>query len=188
MSKIKTFVANVVATAELGQTIELRRLVNVPGFLYDSAIYYCAYLKDNKTKGKISIFSSGKMISIGTKSLRAARQDLKYAAQRLIDLRLIKSARINVKVQNMVAVFDAGSSFDLESLSNTLHDVIYEPEQFPGAIYWAPELEGAAMLLFPSGKIVVAGLKTQKLIPVARKLLESLVVPTPEFDGLRSHA
>jgi len=65
MSKIKTFVANVVATAELGQTIELRRLVNVPGFLYDSAIYYCAYLEDNKTKGKISIFSSGKMIRIG---------------------------------------------------------------------------------------------------------------------------
>jgi len=67
------------------------------------------------------------------------------------------------------------------------HNLIYEPEQFPGAIYWAPELEGAAMLLFPSGKIVVAGLKRQELLPVAEKL-EGLILRTQEFDGRNSHA
>ena len=128
------------------------------------------------------------MISIGTKSFRDAKQDLRYAAQRLIDLRLIESVRVKVKLQNIVAVCDTEISLDLELLSWTLHNLIYEPDQFPGAIYWAPELEGAAMLLFPSGKIVVAGLKRQELLSVAEKLVEGLVLPTQEFDGRKRHA
>ena len=173
-TKAKFSIVNLVATAELGQSVALESLANVPGFLYDYAIYHCAYLKDSKTNGKVSIFSSGKMISIGTKSFRHARQDLKHAAQRLVDLRLIRSVTVRAKLQNMVAVCEMGTQFDLESLSQTLPDLIYEPEQFPGAIYWAHELEGAAILLFPSGKIVVAGLKRQELLPVTEKLLEAL--------------
>ena len=51
-----------IATAELGQFVSLERLVYVLGFLYDTAIYKCAYLRDNRTRAKISIFSTGKMI------------------------------------------------------------------------------------------------------------------------------
>ena len=127
------------------------------------------------------------MISIGTKSFRNARQDLKYAAQRLVHLNLIETFRIKVKLQNIVAVSDTGIPFDLESLSQMRHNLIYEPEQFPGAIYWAPELEGAAMLLFPSGNIVVAGLKRQELLPVAEELLKVLALPSHEFGGRKSH-
>ena len=185
IAQTKFKVVNLVATGELGQSIDLECLVNKPGFLYEHAIYHCAYLKDTKTKGKVSIFSSGKMISIGTKSLRDARQDLKYASQRLVDLRLIESVRVKVKLQNIAAVSEAGVPFDLESLSQTFHNLIYEPEQFPCAIYWAPELEGAAMLLFPSGKIVVTGLNRQELLLVAEKVLESLIVR--KCDGWKSH-
>ena len=181
-------IVNFVATAELRQSVDLECLASAPGFLYDYAVYHCAYLKDGKTKGKVAIFASGKMISIGTKSFRDARQDLKYAAKRLVDLRLIESTRVKVKLRNIVAVSDAGIPFDLESLLQLRHNLIYEPEQFPGAIYWAHELEGAAMLLFPSGKIVVAGLKRQELLSVAEKLVEGLVLPTQEFDGRKRHA
>jgi TATA-box binding protein (TBP) (component of TFIID and TFIIIB) len=62
----------VVATAELKQFVDLSRLVYVKGFLYDTAIYRCAYLKDNRTKAKVSIFSTGRMISVGTKSYEDA--------------------------------------------------------------------------------------------------------------------
>jgi len=175
VAKPKFSIVNVVATAELGQPVDLERLVNVPGFLYDYEIYHCAYLKDSKTKAKISIFSSGKMISIGTKSLRGATQDLKYAAQRLVDLHLMEPVTIKAKVQNIVAVCDTGSSFDLELLSRMLQNLIYEPEQFPGAIYWAPELQGAAILIFPSGKIVVSGLKRHEMLRVVEKLLVNLI-------------
>jgi len=188
VAQAKLSIVNLVATAELGQSVDLERLARVPGFLYDYAVYYCAYLKNSKTKGKISIFSSGKMISIGTKSFRDAKQDLKYAAHRLVALRLIESVRVKVKLQNIVAVSETGIPFDLESLSQTFHNLIYDPEQFPGAFYWAPELEGAAMLLFPSGKIVVAGLKRQELLPVSEKLIKVLALPSHEFGGRKSHA
>ena len=40
----KLSVVNLVATAELGQPVDLSRLASVHGFLYDQAIYHCAYL------------------------------------------------------------------------------------------------------------------------------------------------
>jgi TATA-box binding protein (TBP) (component of TFIID and TFIIIB) len=91
----------VVATAELSQSVDLWKLAQVDGFLYDQAIYHCAYLKDAKTRAKVSIFSTGKMISIGTRNLADSKHDLKYAAKRLADLELIH-AKISVKLQNIV--------------------------------------------------------------------------------------
>jgi len=82
-------VVDVVATAQLGQTVDLDRLIVVNGFTYDRAIYHCAYFKDEKTTGKIVIFGTGNMISVGAKSYEAARQDLHYACTRLAELGLI---------------------------------------------------------------------------------------------------
>ena len=96
-------IVNLVATAELGQTLDLERSVSIPGFLYDHSVYHCAYLKDSETRGKVSIFSSGKMISYGAKDLEAAKRDLSYATVRLMQLGLISKTRIDLKLQNIVA-------------------------------------------------------------------------------------
>ena len=55
-----------------------------------------------------------------------------------------------------------------------LPNIIYEPEQFPGAIYYAKELEGASILIFDSGKVVFAGLKRQELLEVGKRVLTDL--------------
>lgn len=170
----KLSIVNVVATAELSQFVNLERLVYVPGFLYDTAIYRCAYLKENKTRAKVSIFSTGKMISVGTKSYENARRDLNYAVKRLAGLGLISKVRINVKLQNIVATADIGHTIDIERLATNVPNVIYEPEQFPGAIYYAKELEGASILIFASGKVVFAGLKRQELLEVGKRVLTDL--------------
>ena len=146
----------------------------MPGFLYDTAIYRCAYLKDHKTRGKVSIFSTGKMISVGSKSFDDAKRDLKYASRRLAKLGLISPTRIKVKLQNIVATGDIGQKMDIERLSLKLPNIIYEPEQFPGAIYYAKELEGASILIFASGKVVIAGLRNEHLLEVARGVLAKL--------------
>jgi len=168
-------VVNLVATTKLSQPIRLERLIYEPGFRYDAAIYHCAYLKNNKTKGKVSVFSSGKMISIGTHSLQDASHDLRYAANLLAKLGLVRVQRIEVKLQNIVGVSHTGHPLDLEALSSRL-PIVYEPEQFPGAMYWPDELEGAAILLFPSGKVVVAGLRRTDLISTAERLVRYLAL------------
>ena len=169
----KLSIVNVVATAELKQFVNLEKLVHVSGFLYDTAIYQCAYLKDRNTRAKVSIFATGKMISVGAKSFQAAKHDLNYAARRLTELELISHTRIKTKLQNIVATGELGHSVDIESFAK-LPNVIYEPEQFPCAIYYAKELEGASILIFANGKVVFAGLRRQELLEVAESVLKDL--------------
>src|SRR6266568_1686528 len=107
-------IVNVVATAQVNQFVDLGRLAVAEGFRYDPAIYQCAYLKDHGTKGKVSIFSSGKMISYGTKSFEAASRDLNYASTKLAELGLISRVRVDAKLQNIVATGDLGKPVDLE--------------------------------------------------------------------------
>jgi transcription initiation factor TFIID TATA-box-binding protein len=163
----------VVATAELGQFVDLTKLVYVHGFLYDTAIYSCAYLKDEGTNAKVSIFSTGRMISVGAKSFEAAKCDLDYATRRLVELGVISSTKLKVKLQNIVAIGEISKPVDMEKLSTEL-PIIYEPEQFPGAIYYAKELEGASILVFASGKVVIAGLRDEQLLEAARAILAKL--------------
>ncbi len=165
---------NVVATAELNQFVDLDRLVHIEGFRYDPDIYRCAYLKDTRTRGKVSIFSMGKMIAAGSKSFDDARLDLEHGTRKLAALGLVKAIELTVKLQNVVATGDMGKSIDIEKLSTKLPSVIYEPEQFPGAIYYAEELEGASVLVFANGRVVFAGLKTNQLLDVAKQVLEGL--------------
>jgi transcription initiation factor TFIID TATA-box-binding protein len=170
----KVNIVNLITTADLKQFVDLEKLRRVRGFVYNTAVYHCAYLKDDKTQSKVSIFSSGKMISVGSKSLRAAERDLNYAAGRLAELGLITPTRITVRLQNIVATGELGHSIDVESLATRLPNVIYEPEQFPGAIYYAAELEGASVLVFANGKLVFAGLKREELLRVAEKVATDL--------------
>lgn len=154
-------IVNVVATGDLKQLINLERLVSVRGFLYDRVVYSCAYLHDDKTCAKVIIFASGKVISVGAKNVSGAKHDLEYAVQRLKELGIISTTKIKVKLRNIVATGDIGQTVDIEKLSTKLPNIIYEREQFPGAIYYAKELEGASILIFASGKVVFAGLKRQ---------------------------
>jgi TATA-box binding protein (TBP) (component of TFIID and TFIIIB) len=77
----KLRIVNVVATADLFQSVDLAKLAHARGFVYDTAIYRCAYLKDQNMKATVSIFSSGRMISVGSKGYQAATRDLSYAAR-----------------------------------------------------------------------------------------------------------
>ena len=171
----KLSIVNIVATAELGQPVDLAKLAHESGFLYDKAVYNCAYLKDRHTHGKVSVFTTGKMICVGAKRFEDARNDLKYAAKKLAKLKLVPSTRISVKLKNIVATADLGFSLDIERLSRALPDIIYEPEQFPGAIYYAKELEGASVLIFASGKVVFAGLRRMEQLETAGRVAADLV-------------
>ena len=168
-------IVNVVATAELGQFVNVNKLAMREGFLYDRDIYNCAYLKNSETIGKVSIFASGKMISVGSRAFRAAKHDLNYAVGKLVELGLVEPTKIKVKLQNLVATARIGVPIDMRKLVK-IPNVIYEPEQFPGAIYYAPELEGASILVFANGKIVLAGLKNEYLLSVGKQVVAELAM------------
>jgi len=164
----------VIVTADLHQPIRLERLVYAKGFLYDTAIYQCAYLKDENTHGKVSVFASGRTISVGAKSYRSAREDLAYCLKRLVCLGLIHRTRLETKIRNIVATADLRRPVKLETIAFKIGHVMYEPEQFPSAVYYDPELEGASILIFASGKLVLAGLRNTSALRTARSVVARL--------------
>ena len=170
-------VVNVVATSALDLPVELQSL---PKFFpheaeHDDEIYggRVAYFKSEAMQGKVAIFSSGKMISVGTRSVEEARRELNLVAEAL-------KANLNTepRVRNIVATSDLGYKVDLERISSMSQIVaVYEPEQFPGAIIKMPlpNDKTASILLFASGKLVCVGLKKLEDIQEAIKQLVTLI-------------
>jgi transcription initiation factor TFIID TATA-box-binding protein len=67
--------------------------------------------------------------------------------------------RPTYRVENIVAKAELNVDLDLYGLAKLSHDVDYEPEQFPGAIFKVHEPK-AALLLFKNGKIICTGART----------------------------
>jgi len=86
---VKTAIVNIVATATLNQKLDLNELVKFGEILHDTDIYggRVAYFKSSNMMGKVSIFNSGKMISVGTKSEKKAVQELEYVKEFLVKKR-----------------------------------------------------------------------------------------------------
>ncbi len=67
--------------------------------------------------------------------------------------------RPTYRVENIVASADLQLDLDLYGLAKISHDIDYEPEQFPGAIFKVHEPK-SALLLFKNGKIICTGART----------------------------
>jgi len=66
-----------------------------------------------------------------------------------------------ITVQNMVASTYVGGKVDLEDAAYVLDNIMYEPEQFPGAIYRIKDPK-AVILIFSTGKLVITGAKSEE--------------------------
>ncbi len=152
-------VVNVVATCDIGQRIQLEPIAELDGGLYDFDTYRCAYLKDDVMYGKVNIFGTGKLISIGTRTHEQAEADLRHVVERLHETGLVGPTAVKAKIRNVVAVSDLGRRLDLNVLAQEDDNVVYDPESFPGAVYVSPSGLKFSALIFASGKVVIIGIK-----------------------------
>lgn len=169
-------VVNVVATAALDRTIDIEALPQLfpHEAVHNNEIYggRVAYFKSEPMHGKVTIFPSGKMISVGTRSIEEAIRELNLVA------RALKAKLTKPRIRNIVATADLGHRVDLERVSSIRKiGVVYEPEQFPGAIIKIPleEKKMASILLFASGKLVCVGMKNLEDVKEAIKQLQTLI-------------
>jgi transcription initiation factor TFIID TATA-box-binding protein len=175
----KYTIVNVVATATLDKQVDLELLrQQLPKHvIWDQDIYggRVAYYKTEEMEGKVSIFWSGKLISVGTKSVEKAFQELQQTAKAL-------NAKLKTepRVQNIIATTTLKTEKDIDQIISELTKdgnihVIYEPEQFPAAIIKMPinQTAKATMLLFSSGKLVCVGLTKTEQIKKAIETLKS---------------
>ncbi len=171
-------IVNVVATAALNQSIDLEILRKQfpKHVLWDQDIYggRVAYYKTEGMEGKVSIFWSGKLISVGTKSIEKAYQELRQTA-RALNAKL----KTGPKVQNIIATATLKTEKDMDQIISKLQNdknihMIYEPEQFPAAIIKLPinQTAKATILLFSNGKIICVGLTKIEHIKEAIETME----------------
>ena len=155
---MKITIVNVVATMDLGREVDLGILIKAANVTYNPSRYACAYIKGPSTYGKVSVFPTGKLISVGTKSLAQAKQDLDYACGVIAAIFGTDNKNNPIRIRNIICVVEMVRPLDLEVIAKNLESAMYEPEQFPGII-WHPKDFEATILLFSSGKAVVSGLK-----------------------------
>ena len=170
----KMNIVNVVATADLKQSVDLQEVSKLQYITYNQKKYSgrVAYVKTPSMFGKVSIFLSGKLISVGTKSLKQAKEDLQKTADILLLNKLIQSSKIRVRLRNIVALLEEPYKIDLEKLSNQ-ELVMYEPEQFPSAILKHTDPK-VAYLIFASGKIIILGAKSLEILNQGAVIIQEL--------------
>jgi transcription initiation factor TFIID TATA-box-binding protein len=146
--------------------------------VHDPEIYggRVAYFKSPGMIGKVIIFPSGKLISVGTKDEKGAFNELKGTEAFLAGKNIIEPTVLEPKIQNIVAVIDFEQSVNLEELARN-SKMIYEPEQFPGGILKLDEPYKATILIFATGKAVITGARSSSQIePLVKKIANTIEV------------
>jgi transcription initiation factor TFIID TATA-box-binding protein len=166
-------VQNVVASAAFHQNFDLEAIAKTfPNVEYQPNVFPGLAFKLKKPRTCALIFSSGKMVCTGAKSEKQARKAILKVAKELKRSGIFITGKPEITVQNIVASGSLGKVIDLIDLCEQQHTgrLIYEPEQFPAAIY-RMENSHIVFLIFSTGNIVCVGARKEKEIYEAMEKL-----------------
>jgi transcription initiation factor TFIID TATA-box-binding protein len=154
-------IQNIVASAALNQRISLKYVVQkFPHAEYSPRVFPGLVFRLKKPKTATLIFETGKMVCTGAKSEKEAVQAVTKVAKELKTHGIPIMNKPVVNIQNIVASAELGGEIDLESLVYKLKRVMYEPEQFPGAVFRMDDPK-VVFLIFSAGKLVCVGAKKE---------------------------
>jgi transcription initiation factor TFIID TATA-box-binding protein len=178
MSKGKPImkIQNIVASVALNQKINLKLIVEkFPHAEYNPKVFPGLVFRLKKPKTATLIFETGKMVCTGAKSEKEAIQAVNKVTKELKNQGIPITNKPVITIQNIVASGELGGEIDLESVVSKLKRVMYEPEQFPGAVY-RMDVPKVVFLIFSAGKLVCVGAKKEQEVYEAvnniQKLLE----------------
>jgi transcription initiation factor TFIID TATA-box-binding protein len=161
---VYTKTQNVVVSASIHRELPLERLAaKLERADYNPETFPGLILKIDIPKASALLFSSGKIICTGTKSLSEARKAIDVIVEKLEAIQLKVKGEPDIEVQNMVASGDVGGRLNLNEIMIKFDNTEYDPEQFPGLVYKLPNSH-ITFLLFGTGKIVITGAKSEKEI------------------------
>src|SRR3989339_1629721 len=174
-SKPEIKIQNIVVSTSLEHDIPLIKLAEtLPNTEYNPEQFPGLVLRIKDPKTSALIFSSGKVVCTGARTLADVDRSIQNIIKSLKKLNINVTIKPVVTVQNIVASGSIGMDLNLNVLGLKLPNTEYEPEQFPGLVH---KLKGtnATFLLFSNGKIVCTGTKTEDQVNEATdKLIENL--------------
>ena len=152
-------VENVVASASIGEDIDLHALVlALDGAEYEPEQFPGLLYRVKEPKTAVLIFRSGKIVCTGGKSVEQVHQAVSKVTEKMEAAGFKVNRKPDITIQNIVATHDLKAQLNLNviAISLGLEKVEYEPEQFPGLVYRMEDPK-VVMLFFGSGKVVCTG-------------------------------
>lgn len=171
-TEIHVKIQNVVTSVTTSHNIDLGAVVRAfPEVEYRSKQFPGLCFRLKKPKTATLIFSSGKMICTGAKSEKQAKKAVNKVIKELKNKGIAIGGKPEIQIQNIVASASLGGKIDLERVVYSLRRIIYEPEQFPGAVYRMDDPK-VVFLIFNSGALVITGAKKEEEVYRAVKKLQ----------------
>lgn len=167
-------VVNVVASATLGQRVNLEAVVrSFPNAKFPSERFPGLVFRLKKPKTATLIFGSGNLVCTGARSENEAINAVENLVRELSGKGLITPQKPEIKIDNIVASANLMQNVDLYSASR-FQGTMYEPDQFPALIYRMDEPK-VVFLIFSSGRLICVGAKSEKEAHRAvRRLIQKL--------------
>ena len=168
-------IQNIVVSTSLEQDIPLIKLAEtLPNTEYNPEQFPGLVMRIKDPKTSALIFSSGKVVCTGAKSLKKVRESLDKIIKNLTKIKIRIKIKPKINIQNMVASGDIKMDLNLNSLALKLPNTEYEPEQFPGLVFKLPGTR-ATFSLFSNGEIVCTGTRSEaSLREAVDKLVKTL--------------
>ncbi len=165
-------IVNIVVSTSLEHDIPLEKMAaTLSNTEYNPEQFPGLVIRIKEPKTSALIFSSGKVVCTGARSMEKVHESIKKIIKSLKKINVDIKIEPEVKIQNMVASGSVGMDLNLNTLAMKLPNTEYEPEQFPGLVYKLNEAK-ATFLLFSNGKVVCTGTKS---VDAVHKALDMLV-------------
>src|SRR3989344_1088911 len=164
-------VVNIVVSTNLKHDVPLEKMAaTLSNTEYNPEQFPGLVIRIKEPKTSALIFSSGKVVCTGARSMDKVEESIKKIIKSLEKINVKITGKPEIKIQNIVASGSVGMDLNLNTLAIKLENTEYEPEQFPGLVY---KLRGtkATFLLFTNGQIVCTGTKSEKEVDESVQLL-----------------
>ena len=164
-------VVNIVVSSSLEHDIPLEKMATtLSNTEYNPEQFPGLVIRIKEPKTSALIFSSGKIVCTGARSMEKVHESIKKIIKSLEKINVKITIKPQINIQNIVASGSIGMDLNLNTLAMKLENTEYEPEQFPGLVYKLGGTSGfakATFLLFSNGKIVCTGTKSEKEVHAA---------------------
>ena len=150
-------IENIVASATLNSRVDLDKVVeHLEGTEYEPEQFPGLVYRVKDPKSATLIFSSGKIICTGARSIEDVTTVIKRVVKVLKESGISNPKKYEIVIQNIVASAQMPSKLNLDKIALEVENSEYEPAQFPGVVYRMKNPK-ATFLLFGSGKVICTG-------------------------------
>ena len=171
MTNFNIKIENMVASAAFGVRIPLEEMVeHLEGAEYEPEQFPGLVYRVKNPKAAILVFSSGKIICTGARSIADVRKAVEKVSKVIKETKIGEPKNYSIQIENIVASAQIPSRLNLDKIAFGSENSEYDPNRFPGLVFRMKD-PNATFLLFSSGKVVCTGIRTVEDVESAMNFL-----------------